>query len=148
MLESREIFIIFCSSFGTVYRSIFTTTINTIKKFMGSLVFSTVGGMILIYYCKENVIQDSTAIMLALVIGLISHNLGQILIGVGDSSEKGIIASATKYIITKTNIILSNTTSTTNTTTSTPVSGSPEPAIIESNSTESNSQQSSTNTED
>lgn len=91
MFESKEILIMISSSFGTAYRTVYTSHINNIMKFVVSLIFSLLCGIILIYYCKEKTLAPSTAIALALMVGLLSHNLAQILINVGNNSQGRIV---------------------------------------------------------
>lgn len=87
MFESKEILIMISSSFGTAYRTVYTSHIDNLRKFIVSLIFSLLCGIILIHYCKEKTLAPSTAIAMALLVGLLSHNLAQILVNVGNKSQ-------------------------------------------------------------
>ncbi len=105
-MDERGVLIMLSSTFGTVYRSVFTTDLDTVKKFMVSLVLSTICGFIIIAYCKENEVKHYMIVIVSLLAGLLSHNMAQVIIGVGGRSEKTIIENTAKYIDQKSKNLL------------------------------------------
>lgn len=96
-----KILVLISTSLGTVYRSIYTDEINTIGKFVISLIISLMLGLTWLEYVEEEKIRNSVALLMALAIGVLSTNFVTLLIAVGKNSENSIAEGVKAYIKAK-----------------------------------------------
>lgn len=89
-MEYKEVFMIFATNIGNIYRNVFGTDMFSWKKLLMSVIFSTLLGTILVLFVQENHTQLWLALVVAVFLGIVSTNIGNLIMSLGKTSEQKI----------------------------------------------------------
>jgi xanthine/uracil/vitamin C permease (AzgA family) len=105
-MGEMRILMLIGSSLGVIYRGLYTNEINTISKFIASLLLSIFIGIAWMLYVEENNIKPSFAIISSLILGLLTTSIAAVILKIGKKSEDKLSNELTQYLsnfIPKTN---------------------------------------------
>lgn len=97
-MHEMRILMLIGSSLGLIYRGLYTNDINTISKFVASLMLSIFIGMAWIMYVEENNIRPSLAIIISLILGLLTTSIASFILKLGKKSEDKLSGELSQYL--------------------------------------------------
>ncbi len=100
-MEYKEVFMIMATNLGNIYRNVFNIELLGWRKFLMAVIFSTLLGTIWMLYVQENHVSLWLALVIAVLLGMISNNIGGVIMSLGNVSEQKIGKIGAELIDTK-----------------------------------------------
>lgn len=100
-MEYKAVLMVIATNIGNIYRNVFTIELFSWRKLAMSICFSTLLGTILVLYVQESHMPLWLALTTAVLMGMVSSNIGQLVLSIGRGSEKRIGQIGVDLIDTK-----------------------------------------------